>query len=51
VRQVGERVRCDFGSTVAGATRLVAGAGGVATKSGVRLPGKIFAATGAFAPG
>jgi hypothetical protein len=50
-RQVGGSVKCDSGSTVAGATRLVAGASSVAPNGGIRFPGELSVTTGDFAPG
>ena len=44
-------VKCDSGSTVAGATRLVARAGGTAPDSGVRFPDELSVTADAFAPG
>jgi len=49
VREVGERVKCDHGSTVAGATRLVTGPGDAALEGDVRLPSEVSVAAGAFA--
>ena len=51
VRQVGGSVKCDLGSMVAGATRLVAGASGTALDGGVCLPGEFSITGGAFTPG
>jgi hypothetical protein len=42
VRQAGERVKCDQGSTVAGVTRLIARAGSAAPDGGVRLPSRVL---------
>ena len=50
-RQVGGSVKCDFGSTVAGATRLVVGASGTALDGGVCFPGELSIMAGAFALG
>ena len=50
-RQVGGSVKCDSGSTVAGATRLVTGASGTALDGGVCFPGEFSIVAGAFAPG
>ena len=49
-RQVGGSVKCDSGSTVAGATRLIAEASGTAPDDGVWFPGKFLIIAGAFAP-
>ena len=51
VHQVGGSVKCDSGSTVAGATRLIAIASGTAPDGGVYFPGEFFIIAGAFAPG
>jgi hypothetical protein len=50
-RQVGERIKCDSGSTVAGATRLVAGTSGATLDGGIHFPIKFFVMADAFAPG
>ena len=50
VRQVGGSVKCDSGSMVVGATRLIAGASGTAPDGGIRFPGEFFITAGAFAP-
>jgi hypothetical protein len=49
VRQVEGSVKCDSGSTVAGGTRLVAGASGIAPDDYVRFPGEFFITTSTFA--
>ena len=49
--QVGERIKCDSSSTVAGATRLVTGASGTALDGGVRFPDEFFITASAFALG
>jgi hypothetical protein len=51
VRQVEGSVKCDSGSTVAGATRLITGASGAVLDSNVRFPGEFFTTAGAFALG
>ena len=51
VRQVGCSVTCDLGSTVAGATRLIAEASGVALDGVVRFSGAFAITAGAFALG
>ena len=51
VRQVGGSVKCDSGSMVVGATRLIAGASGTAQDSGVRFPGEFSIMIDAFASG
>ena len=51
VRQVGGSVKCDSGSMVAGATRLVARASGIAPDGGLRFPGEFSIMAGAFALG
>ena len=43
-------VKSDLGSTVAGATRLVARASGTTLDGGIRFPGDFSVMTGAFAP-
>ena len=48
VREVGERVKCDHGSTVGEATRLITGAGNTAPEGGVRLPSKVSVAASAI---
>lgn len=50
-RQVGERIKCDSYSTVAGATCLVTGASGAALDGGVRFPGEFSVMADAFATG
>ena len=50
-RQVGEHIMCDYDSTMPRATRLVAGAGGIALEGGVRFTGEVIIAIGAFTPG
>jgi hypothetical protein len=50
-RQVWGNVKCNFGSTVAGATRHVTGASGTSLDGGIRFPGELSITTGAFAPG
>jgi hypothetical protein len=50
-RQVGGSIKCDSGSTVAGATRLITRAGGTALDGGVRFPSELSVLAGAFAPG
>jgi hypothetical protein len=47
----GECVKCDSGSTVVRATRLIAGGGCVAPDGGARLPGEFSVTTNAFALG
>jgi hypothetical protein len=49
--QVGGSVKCDSGSTVAGATRLVAEASGTALDDGVRFPSEFFITAGTNALG
>jgi hypothetical protein len=51
VRQVGEHVKCDSGSTVAGATCLVTRASGAALDGGVRFPDEFFITADAFVTG
>jgi hypothetical protein len=51
VRQVGSSVKCDLGSTMAGATRLIAGASNTTPYGGVRFPGEFFITASAFALG
>jgi hypothetical protein len=46
--QVWGSVKCNSGSTVAGATCLIAGASGVAPAGGICFPGKISIVTGAL---
>jgi hypothetical protein len=46
-RQIGGSVKCDCGSTVAEATRLVAGASGATLDGGIRFPGTISVTVGA----
>jgi hypothetical protein len=50
-RQVGGSVKCDSGSTVAGATRLIAGANGTTPDGGVCFPSEFFITVGAFTLG
>ena len=50
-RQVGGNVKCDSGSTVAGATRFVAGVGDATLDGGVRFPDEFSVMAGAFTPG
>jgi hypothetical protein len=50
-RHVGDNVKCDLGSTVARATRLVAKASGTTPDGDVRFPSEFFIITGAFALG
>ena len=49
--QVGGSVKCDLGSTVAGATCLIAGASNIALDGGVCFPSKFFIIADAFALG
>ena len=49
--QVGGSIKCDSGSTVTGATRLVTGASGIALDSGVCFPGEFSVMASAFTPG
>ena len=49
--QVGECIKCDSGSTVAGATRLIAGANNTTPDGGVRFLGEFIVVAGAFALG
>ena len=49
VHQVGGSIKCDSGSMVAGATRLIAGASDTAPDGGVRFPGEFSVIVGAFA--
>jgi hypothetical protein len=49
--QVGERVKCDSGSTVVEATCLIAGASGATPDGGVCFPSEFFVMDGAFALG
>ena len=51
VRQVGGSVKCNLGSTVAGATRLIAGASGTALDTGVCFPGEFSVMASTFALG
>jgi hypothetical protein len=51
VCQVGDIVKCDLGSKVAGATCLITEASGTALDDGVRFPGGFFIIAGAFALG
>ena len=44
-------VKCDSGSTVAGATHLIVGASDTALDGGVRFPGEFFITAGAFTSG
>jgi hypothetical protein len=48
---VGDNVKCDLGSTVARATRLVARASGTTPDGDVCFPGEFFVIGGAFALG
>ena len=50
-RQEGGSVKCDSGSTMAGATRLIAGASGATPDGGVRFPGEFSIMVSAFALG
>ena len=50
-RQVGGSVKCDSGSTMAGATRLIAKASGTTLYGGVCISGEFFIIAGAFALG
>jgi hypothetical protein len=50
-RPVGSSVKCDSGSTVAGATCLIVKASGAALDSGVRFPDEFSVMVGAFALG
>ena len=50
-RQVGDSVKCDSGSTVVGATRLITRASGTAPNGGVCFPGEFSVVAGTFAPG
>ena len=50
-RQVGEHVVCDYDSTMPRATRLIAGAGGIALEGGVRFTDVVIITVSAFAPG
>jgi hypothetical protein len=49
--QVAGSVKCDFGFTMAGATRLIARASSTALDSGVRFPSKFSVAADAFTLG
>ena len=49
--QVGGSIKCDSGSMVAGATRLVARASGTASDSSVRFPSEFFIMAGTFTLG
>ena len=50
-RQVGGSVKCDLGSTVAGATRLIVGASGATPDGGVRFLGEFFIMADTFTLG
>ena len=50
-RQEGGSVKCDSGSTMAGATRLITGASGTTPDSGVRFLGEFSIMAGTFALG
>jgi hypothetical protein len=49
--QVGGSVKCDSSSTVAGATRHIAGVSGVAPDGGIRFPDELSVITGDFSLG
>ena len=51
MHQVRGSVKCDLGSTVAGASHLVTGASSTTLDGSVRFLGKFFITTGAFALG
>ena len=51
MRQVGCSIKCNYGSTVAGATRLIAGASGPTLEGGVYFPNEFSIMAGAFALG
>jgi hypothetical protein len=51
MRKVGGSIKCDSGSTMAGATHLVVGASGTAPNGGVHFPDKFFVIASAFALG
>ena len=49
--QLGSNIKCDLGSMVAGATRLITGASDTALDGGVRFLGEFSIMAGAFASG
>ena len=51
VRQVGGSIKCDSGSMVAGATRLIIGASGTPLDEGVRFSNEFLVTVSAFTLG